>query len=306
VSSELSSSSKSESNPARQPALTRARWSVLQTGLITTGLALFAVYVMANRTNDLHLMTLYLPDWFPTGPTSVGILAASGYALGAWWYGVRVRRGLLATILALQLIAYVIAQYAEFQSVGASYRDSGQSLSFIDYFHRMTLLLASSAPNSMGDARAGYSMRAAEALLFVLSGMACALVLVGKPHCPRCRGLLQHRAVGNVSPAFADEILARLQELACSGDTSQFKKILESSRAREAELGNPAGTVELVMYRCAACHWGHLEIGRERDARQGDSMAQTYEVPAELFVHPPKPVGASGAIRVTSRPSARP
>ena len=84
------------STPAPQPppahnALTRARWFVIQTGLITTGLALFGVYVLANRINDMHVMTLYVMRWLPAGPLVIGVIAASGYALGAWWAGVRVR-----------------------------------------------------------------------------------------------------------------------------------------------------------------------------------------------------------------------
>ena len=43
-----------------ETALVRAQWFVIQTGLITTGLALFGVYVLANRINDMHVMTLYV------------------------------------------------------------------------------------------------------------------------------------------------------------------------------------------------------------------------------------------------------
>src|SRR3989442_15651040 len=98
-------------------ALTRARWFVIQTGLITTGLALFGVYVLANRINDMHVMTLYYFRWVPVGAIVIGVIASSGYALGAWWSGVRVRGGLLLTILLLQLIAYFAAQYTEFSSL---------------------------------------------------------------------------------------------------------------------------------------------------------------------------------------------
>src|SRR5215216_266586 len=88
-------------DPARKAhaAFVRARWFVLQTGLITTGLALFGVYMLANRINDMHVMTLYVLHYLPAGPLLIGVIAASGYALGAWWSGVRVRGGLLATIL---------------------------------------------------------------------------------------------------------------------------------------------------------------------------------------------------------------
>src|SRR5687768_3394038 len=121
--SELTSSSRT--------ALTRARWAVIQTGLITTGLALFGVYVLANRINEEHVMSLYVLRYFPLGPWLVGTIAGIGYGVAAWWMGVPVRRWLLLAILALQFGAYFLAHYVDLQSLGLIYRDTREPVGFV-------------------------------------------------------------------------------------------------------------------------------------------------------------------------------
>src|SRR5207245_465181 len=106
--------------------------------------------------------TLYYFRWVPVGAIVIGVIASSGYALGAWWSGVRVRGGLLLTILLLQLIAYFAAQYTEFSSLNLRYPDTGADIEFGSYFHHTTLILLSylregSARNST---LWGYGLRA--------------------------------------------------------------------------------------------------------------------------------------------------
>src|SRR3954468_22778085 len=90
-------------------ALSRARWVVIQTGLITTGLVAFGLYVLGSRIEHIHFLYFYVFTWIPLGAITVGALAASGYAMGSWWTGVPIRGSLLATILMLQIGAYVLA-----------------------------------------------------------------------------------------------------------------------------------------------------------------------------------------------------
>ena len=91
------------SSPEFRAAVSRAQWAVIQTGLITSGLALFGVYVLATRINDLHLMNMYIWGWIPFGPLLVGLIAGSGYILASWWFGVRVGPGMVLTIMLLQI-----------------------------------------------------------------------------------------------------------------------------------------------------------------------------------------------------------
>ena len=247
-------------------ALVRAQWFVIQTGLITTGLALFGVYVLANRINDMHVMTLYVLRYIPAGPIIIGVIAASGYTLGAWWSGVRVRGGLLATVLLLQFAAYLLAQYTEFASLNLRYPETGNDVEFTTYFHHTTMSLLSFLRDGMIVSLSpwGYAMRLAEAALFSIGGVASALVLVGQPTCPICRGLLQRKRVATVSSSAAAAALARMSELARQGDPQRFADAVRVYD--EGAAGPPADDppLDLCVRRCKACGYGYVEVETAR------------------------------------------
>jgi hypothetical protein len=249
-----------------ESALVRAQWFVIQTGLITTGLALFGVYVLANRINDMHVMTLYVLKYIPAGPIIIGVIAASGYTLGAWWSGVRVRGGLLITVLVLQLAAYMLAQYTEFASLNLRYPDTGNDVEFTTYFHHTTMSLVSYLHEGMAmrSSAWGYALRAMEAVLFSVGAVASALVLVGQPTCPVCRGLLQRKRVATVSSSAAPAALARMSELARQGDVSRFADAVRVYD--EGAAGPPADDppLDLCVRRCKACGYGYVEVETAR------------------------------------------
>jgi len=279
----------------QQLALSRARWFVIQSGLITTGLALFGVYVLSNRVNDLRVMSFYTLMWFPAGPIAIGFIAASGYALGAWWSGVRVRGGLLITILLLQLAAYGAAQYSEFASMPPIYRrDTNEPIDFATYFHYSTLSLMSWLRDPSQPARysqAGYVLRAGEACTFLLGGLGSALVLVGQPECALCRGRLQRRRLATVSASCSSQALSRLQKLAQAGDAKPFRKAValydEGAGTAHADHGDRATDppVELCIQRCLACGNGYLEVKPPAFAPDitAPTTAVTGEFAAALF-----------------------
>ena len=120
------------SSPDFRAAVSRAQWAVIQTGLITSGLALFGVYVLATRINDLHLMNMYLWDWLPVGPMLVGLIAGSGYILASWWFGVRVGPGWCWRSCCVQLAMFLACHYADFETRDLVYRDTGQPVGFVD------------------------------------------------------------------------------------------------------------------------------------------------------------------------------
>src|SRR4051812_1113010 len=121
-----------------QQSLSRAGWSVIQTGLITTALALFGVFVLASRINNVDAMDFYWPAGVPLGAAVVGAVAGSGYVAGSWWTGLRVRRWLLAAVLAIQCLAFVAAHYAEFSTLDLVYSDTKDPVQFWNFFHYAT------------------------------------------------------------------------------------------------------------------------------------------------------------------------
>lgn len=100
------------------PARKRSRgvWVVL-IGLLTTAATLAGVYAM-DGPNGTHVMGWYANYVIPAGAILVGLVASSGYALMAWWLGVKVRRHLLATIAVLLLASYFVAEYVGFRARG--------------------------------------------------------------------------------------------------------------------------------------------------------------------------------------------
>ena len=264
-------------DPEFKRALSRARWSVIQTGLITSGLALFGVYVLANRINDVRVMDLYVLRWLPAGAWIVGTVAGSGYGIASWWNGMRVRRGLLMAVLALQFFAYVAAQYVQFESFDPPfvYRDTNEPISFFAYFHYSTLNLA---PHGDQDDEAdaaqlgtlGYAMRGAEIVLFSLGAMGAAVVLAGQPACPVCRGAMRKRRIATLPRDTAKDALDRLSDLAATGNLPVFRSFLNDLEARQTEPAMTDG-VELWAYRCAVCGAGMfsaITVGGQDSAKE--------------------------------------
>jgi len=252
--------------PAQSLTLTRARWFVIQSGLITTGVALFGVYVLSNRVNDLKVMSFYLLNFIPAGPAAIGFIAASGYALGAWWSGVRVRGGLLVSILLLQVASYGVAQYVEFASMPPIYRrDTGEVIPFLPYFHYTTLSLVSWLKDPSQPARysrLGYAFRGGEACMFMLGGLGSAVVLVGQPQCALCRGRLQRRRLATISASASAHALGRLQKLALAGNAGEFRKAIALYDEGTLAQADGAGDQPVALYlqRCLACGNGYLEV----------------------------------------------
>jgi hypothetical protein len=303
-----------QSSPEFKVAITRAQWAVIQTGLITSGLALFGVYVLATRINDLHLMSLYAPRWLPSGPILVGVICGSGYILASWWFGVRVGLRIIATILALQVGMFLACHYADFETLDLVYRDTGQSVSFFTYFHYTTRRLAADAAPGGSTAATqpsdtlGYAIRVGEALCFAAGGLLSALTLVGRPKCALCGGLVRRRRIAHVAESGA--FRKRLEEHARIADLRAF----DGEIARHPADDRPA--VEFVITRCEVCGFGAIEAAAASDAAagdvepwhipvKGDFARQLFERGTKTTSPPmPSPRGSRGrrGFFVTSRP----
>src|SRR5688572_25693357 len=113
----------------------RGRVFVIQTGLITTALALGLVYWLSHAT-EFNPMGFYVKFIIPLGAIAVGALAGAGYGLASSWTGAKIGRGLLLTVTALLILAYFVAQYIEFLDIPQEYRGDAW---FIDYYHFATV-----------------------------------------------------------------------------------------------------------------------------------------------------------------------
>ena len=290
-------------------SLTRARWSVIQTGLITTGLALFGVYVLANRINDVQVMNLYVFTWVPGGAWIVGAVAGSGYAVASWWNGLRVRGWLLLVVIVLQLLAYLCAHYVQFECMDLLYRETNEPVGFATYFHYVTTNMMPPADEGGGGkqlGRWGYALRGGEALAFCIGVIGSTAVLIGQPTCAVCGGALRRRKIATLAPNFDPAVLAKLEELAVAGNLPAFRAVLASQERREPQhpKDRPEG-LELWLFRCAVCGSGSLTTTLH--------VAQAPTKPPALLPQNQVPVKFVNAFftpdghpALTSRPSAPP
>jgi hypothetical protein len=246
------------SSPEFHAAVTRAQWAVIQTGLITSGLALFGVYVLATRINDLHLMGMYAWGWVPFGPMLVGLIAGSGYILASWWFGVRVGPGMVLAILLTQSAMFVACHYADFETRDLVYRETGQPVRFVTFFDRTTRRLGANDfdPTTEPPALRGYAIRFAEAMTFALGGVLSALTLVGRPKCGLCGGLVRRRSLGRIGGAGAADTLKRLEERVRVGDARGFDAAVAAHADRVLDYES---AMELSITRCEVCGVGAVE-----------------------------------------------
>jgi hypothetical protein len=293
----------------------RAQWAVIQTGLITSGLALFGVYVLATRINDLHLMSLYSPAWLPTGPLLAGLICGSGYILASWWFGVHVGLRMIVTIVLLQFAMFLACHYADFETLDLVYRDTGEEVSFPTYFHYTTRRLAldwarPGSPAAVQPSNAiGYTVRFAEALCFAAGGLLSALTLAGRPRCPLCGGLVRRREIARVVES--GNFRKRLEEHARITDLHAFDDELARHAAGETDAAARTAT-ELVIDRCEVCGAGTIEEvrpGADEPASEpwripvaGDFARQLYERGTKAQSSPRRGPRGRPGFPVTSRP----
>jgi hypothetical protein len=278
----------------RSAAVTRANWAVLQTGLITSGLAMFGVYVLATRINDLHLMGTYWPRYVPMGALVVGLIAGSGYVLASWWFGVQVTVRMLLVILLLQLGVFFASHYADFETLDLVYRDTGDAVTFRTYFHYTTVRLGTSddfAPSP--PPLRGYLIRTGEALVFSLGGLVSVLVLFGRPKCGACGGLLRRRTLGTIAAPAPPDLIKRLEDRAKAGDVKAFSE--EIAAHEKLVSAEPESNVELRLYRCEVCGSAFMEQSpRDRRTPIDTDSAKRVDVNADfartLFGTPREPV----------------
>src|SRR5689334_608961 len=99
------------------PVESKPYFFVLQSGILTSVLALAGVWWLNHNTTDFNIMGWYANYVIPVGAGIVGFAAGSGYALASWYSGVRIGNGLLAVVLLFQAASYVGAEYVEFSDI---------------------------------------------------------------------------------------------------------------------------------------------------------------------------------------------
>jgi hypothetical protein len=266
---------------------------VLVAGVVTTALALLGVWWLDNNTTEFHVMGWYGDYVIPAGALLVGLAAGSGYGVASYLTGFRIRRGLLLSVLALQLGGYAAAQYLEFRSVT---RDvpivdaAGEPLTFPRYYHLRAVNFAWDDHGKVGEPLGGwgYLFIGLGVIGFALGGVLAPAVLMKVPYCERCAIYMKSRNLAIVpasaarrrfskkdqaaQAAFDEEqqratttaaaLLERITDLAAKGDALGLKTALGAYPAKGPEArhaGKLPARLRVGLVRCRQCANGHLQ-----------------------------------------------
>lgn len=272
--------------PAKSPSRV---FPVILAGAVSTAAALIGVYLLDARA-DFNIMGWHWNYVIPAGAIIVGLVASSGYGLASYFTGLKIRKGLLWTILLLQLGAYFAAQYVVFAGQGPLVlRGTNHQVTFPEYFDLVARNFAWKDEHSdkPGEAlgAAGYFFVLLEIAGFVGGSLIVPGVLMKHPYCELCQIYMKRKLLATIpasvkarkvkkkdqtaTAAYTAEQQAafeqgtaqvnELSRLAGAGDVDGFRRNLESlTSSRKAAAKLPARmTVSLV--RCRGCNSGHLD-----------------------------------------------
>lgn len=284
---------------------------VLLLGLTTTLLALAGVFWLNRHTDDFHVMGWYADYVIPAGSLLVGAAAGSGYGIGSWWSGLKIRRGLLLLVMLLQLGAYGAAEWLEFRAIDF---DEPRP-SFAAYYHYKATSFAWKRHGSVGEPIGawGYLFLGLAAAGFVAGGVLVPALLAKAAYCDRCQVYMRRRHLAwlpaSVPPrkvkssdaegraAFerdnqeatdqTNRRLERIGELAAKGDGLGISADLAGTAADAKGVKKLPTRVAVELVHCRSClssyvqasvHRGHgkrLKIERLSAITAGPDVTRT-------------------------------
>jgi len=260
--------------------------SVIGAGLATTALTLFVIFWLARQIVDFDIMGWYWLFIIPVGAILVGIGAGSGYGFMSWVKGRKVSGSLLAVIVALLALAYVVAQWVEFQSMNLE----RYGVDFFKYFDLTTRSMtfkvghARTSTGSLG--LLGYLFRLLELAGFSLGGLLVPILLRAKPYCESCLTYMRRgarwwlpaavptRKVAKNDPVAMQayqrdmneahkkgiDLLNSLVAAAKARDATSFRALLEQNAVEAKEANKLLESINLTLHSCARCRTGVLEM----------------------------------------------
>ncbi len=279
----------------------QSHFLVLICGLLTSGLALFGVYALDRSSADFQIMGWYANYVLPVGAVIVGAVAASGYGLASWLTGIKITRGLLWTVLILQVACYFGAQYIQFAGLNLVHQD-GKPLTFFEYYDFAARMFAwKQRDGGMGQPLGawGYFFRGLEVLGFAGGGVLVPFLLRKTPYCDSCRRYMRTRSLGFLAAsvparkvkksdtaglaayqaeqeqAFATGKAAweKLQQLAGAGKSSEFQTALDGDKIGPKQAMKLPQRLSLHLITCRRCMAGVL-LARNVTG-QGNQVKQT-------------------------------
>lgn len=262
---------------------------VILAGVASTALALVGVYLLDARA-DFNIMGWHFNYVIPAGAIIVGLVASSGYGLASYFTGLKIRKGLLWTILLLQLGAYFAAQYVVFASQGPLVlRGTKHQISFPEYFDLVARNFAWKDEHSdkPGEAlgAAGYFFVLLEIAGFVGGSLIVPGVLMKRPYCELCQVYMKRKSLATIAAsvrprkvkktdeagttAYAAEQQAAYQQgsgqlnefarLAAAGEVAGFRQHVTSLASSRKPASKLPARMTVTLVRCRGCNSGYLD-----------------------------------------------
>jgi hypothetical protein len=220
---------------------------VVLLGLVSTSLALMGVYYTA--AHGTNLLGYYLSYVIPAGAFLVGLVASSGFGVGAWAAGRRVDGWLFAVVVASLLLGYFGAEYLAFRSL-----EGNELVGFWTCFDLTTRAIHFRDKDGLG--AAGYLFRAVEILGFVAGGLGATVALRSRPYCQECHRYLRRKIVAFVEPAQVAPILA--QTASAAALRAELQSRAPSSRWPEIQQLPERSLLRLAY--CTTCFSGSIYV----------------------------------------------
>jgi hypothetical protein len=259
---------------------------VLCSGLATSALALFGIYLINRTTDDVNIMGWYANYVIPIGAILVGLVAGSGYGVASWVTGVRITKRLLWIVLILQVLSYFAAEHIQFASLGLLHED-GTKVGFFEYYDMMARSFAwKQKDGSMGQPLGawGYFFQALAVIGFCVGGVIVPAILKAHPYCQNCQIYMRKKALGFIPAgipakkikktdtaalaeyASADEAVAReaqvrleqLVQWGKDGNTAEFTAFIRDLATHKKETAKLPRRIGIELVSCKSCWSGYL------------------------------------------------
>jgi len=276
-------------DPAHAKKVRRLNSLVIQAGLATTALALFGVWAW-QYYGGYNIMGLYGNYIIPAGAILVGIVASSGYGLASWFGGLKIHRTQLIVILLLQAVAYFVAQYIEFRSLGPLYhRATGLQVGFFEYFHFTAINIAFTEHGKTGAPLGlwGYGVRFLDVVGFAGGSLIIPAALWKAPYCDACERYMKTRQIAlfpasipvrkvgkkdaEGQAAYGQEQQEALQKgtahvefikkCAESNDSRGFLDYVAATLSHKKETAKLPSRIDVSLVHCKSCAAGYLKAG---------------------------------------------
>lgn len=268
------------------PRPERQEGVVLCSGLATSALALFGIYLINRSTDEINIMGWYANYVIPIGAILVGLVAGSGYGAASWITGVRITKRLLWVVLILQALSYFAAEHIQFASLGLVHQD-GTKVGFFEYYDLMARSFAwKQNDGTMGQPLGvwGYFFQALAMAGFCGGGVIVPAILKAHPYCQDCQIYMRKKDLGlipasipakkikktdtaalaehaSADEAAAKEAQARLEQLiqlGKDGNTADFTAFIRELAAHKKETAKLPRRLSIEMVSCKACWSGYL------------------------------------------------